>query len=192
MAIRRQGYLFDFQDLGNLPIIRIDALSSRQQSVLVGLNINDGFGVLTKSLYTPADQFIVLEYVGSTPGGFQANELKGPNWGPRGFVNILLDDTGYFQTLDGRDYDGISGIGAPFPVSLNYQPAYKSFIPIEIPPGTWYDVRYVAYNRVVEVETQFTPGDSPCNEYNPFTDLSGYAVQPTVYVTERDYTNTGP
>ncbi len=77
MAIRRQGYLFDFQDLGNLPIIRIDALSSRQQSVLVGLNINDGFGVLTKSLYTPADQFIVLEYVGSTPGGFQANELKG-------------------------------------------------------------------------------------------------------------------
>ena len=79
MAIRRQGYLFDFQDLGNLPIIRIDALSSRQQSVLVGLNINDGFGVLTKSLYTPADQFIVLEYVCSTPGGFQANELNGAN-----------------------------------------------------------------------------------------------------------------
>ena len=53
--------------------------------------------------------------MGSTPGGFQANELKGRDWGPRGFVNILLDDTGYFQTLDGRDYDGISGIGAPFP-----------------------------------------------------------------------------
>ena len=193
MAIRRQGYLFDFQDLGNLPIIRIDALSSRQQSVLVGLNINDGFGVLTKSLYTPADQFIVLEYVGSTPGGFQANELKGANWGPRGFVNILLDDTGYFQTLDGRDYDGISGIGAPFPVSLNYQPAYKSFIPIEIPPGTWYDVRYVAYNRVIEIETQFTPGDSTCNEYNPFTDFqTGYTPQPTAYVTTKDYTNTGP
>ena len=60
MAIRRQGYLFDFQDLGNLPIIRIDALSSRQQSVLVGLNINDGFGVLTKSLYTPWMRLFLL------------------------------------------------------------------------------------------------------------------------------------
>ena len=57
--------------------------------------------------------------------------------------------------MDGRDYDGMSGIGAPFPVSLDFQPAYKTFIPIEIPPGTWYDVRYVAYNRVIEVETQF-------------------------------------
>ena len=53
-------------------------------------------------------------------------------------------------------------------------------------------MRYVAYNRVVEIETQFTPGDSPCNEYNPFTDLSGYTPQPTVYVTKKDYTNTGP
>ena len=53
MAVRRQGYLFEFKDIGNLPIIRIDALSSRQQSILVGLNIDDGFGVLTKSLYKP-------------------------------------------------------------------------------------------------------------------------------------------
>jgi hypothetical protein len=166
MAIRRQGYLFEFKDIGNLPIIRIDELSTRQQSIMVGLDIDDGFGVLTKSLYTPADQFIVLEYVGSTPGGFKASELKGAKWGPRGFVNILLDDTGYFQTLDGRDYDGISGIGAPFPVSLNYQPAYKTFIPIEIPPGTWYDVRYIAYNRVVEIETQFTACTTP-------TDVAG-------------------
>jgi len=130
MAIRRQGYLFEFKDIGNLPIIRIDELSTRQQSIMVGLDIDDGFGVLTKSLYTPADQFIVLEYVGSTPGG------------------------------------GISGIGAPFPVSLNYQPAYKTFIPIEIPPGTWYDVRYIAYNRVVEIETQFTACTTP-------TDVAG-------------------
>ena len=46
MAIRRQGYLFDFQDVGNLPIIRIDQLSEREQSVLVGEDIQDGFGVL--------------------------------------------------------------------------------------------------------------------------------------------------
>ena len=53
------------------------------------------------------------------------------------------------------DIDGISGIYAPFPVSKNYQPAYKSFIPIEIPPETWWDVRYIAYNRVVEIDTLF-------------------------------------
>ncbi len=189
MAIRRQGYLFDFQDVGNLPIIRIDQLSEREQSVLVGLNIQDGFGILTKSLYTPEDQFIVLEYVGSTPGGFQANELKGRNWGPRGFVNILLDDTGYFQTLDGRDYDGISGIGAPFPVSKNYQPAYKSFIPIEIPPGTWWDVRYIAYNRVVEIDTTFSPGSEACNVYSAFGDAKPVANPiPQLFALFEDYT----
>ena len=52
MAIRRQGYEFEFQDLGNLPQKRMDQLSERRQSVLVGADIDDGFGVLTKSLYT--------------------------------------------------------------------------------------------------------------------------------------------
>ena len=156
MAIRRQGYEFDFEDLGNLPLVRVDQLSVRRQSVLVGLNIDDGFGVLTKSLYTEPHAFIVLEYVGSTPGGFERFQLSGRNWGPRGFVNIILDDTAYFQTLDGRDYDGISGISAPYPVSRRYQVAYKTFIPIEIPPGTWWDVRYICYNRIVDIPLTFS------------------------------------
>ena len=134
MSIRRQGYEFSFQDLGNIPNARLAQLSERRQSVLVGFDIDDGFGVLTKSLYTEADEYIVLDYVGSTPGGFQADQLKGSNWGPRGFVNIILDDTAYYQTLDGRDYDGMSGIAAPYPISTRYQPGYRSKIPIEIPP----------------------------------------------------------
>ena len=63
MAIRRQGYEFEFQDLGNLPQKRMDQLSERRQSVLVGADIDDGFGVLTKSLYTEADEYIVLDYI---------------------------------------------------------------------------------------------------------------------------------
>lgn len=155
MSIRRQGYEFSFQDLGNLPNSRLAQLSERRQSVLVGFDIDDGFGVLTKSLYTEADEYIVLDYVGSTPGGFQADQLKGQDWGPRGFVNIILDDTAYYQTLDGRDYDGMSGIGAPYPISTRYQPGYRSKIPIEIPPGTWWDVRYIAYNRILDIPDTF-------------------------------------
>ena len=164
MAIRRQGYEFDFVDLGNLPKKRLAELSERRQSVLVGADINDGFGVLTKSLYTEADEYIVLDYIGSTPGGFQRDELKGQNWGPRGFVNVILDDTAYYQTLDGRDYDGISGIGAPYPISRSYQPAYRTKIPIEIPPGRWWDIRYIAYNRILEIPDAFV---GTCYDFSP-------------------------
>lgn len=164
MAIRRQGYEFDFVDLGNLPKKRLAELSERRQSVLVGADINDGFGVLTKSLYTEADEYIVLDYIGSTPGGFQRDELKGANWGPRGFVNVILDDTAYYQTLDGRDYDGISGIGAPYPISRSYQPAYRTKIPIEIPPGRWWDIRYIAYNRILDIPDAFT---GTCSSFSP-------------------------
>ncbi len=164
MAIRRQGYEFDFVDLGNLPKKRLAELSERRQSVLVGADINDGFGVLTKSLYTEADEYIVLDYIGSTPGGFQRDELKGSNWGPRGFVNVILDDTAYYQTLDGRDYDGISGIGAPYPISRNYQPAYRTKIPIEIPPGRWWDIRYIAYNRILDIPDTFS---GTCSDFSP-------------------------
>jgi hypothetical protein len=164
MAIRRQGYEFDFVDLGNLPAKRLGELSERRQSVLVGADINDGFGVLTKSLYTEADEYIVLDYIGSTPGGFQRDELKGSNWGPRGFVNVILDDTAYYQTLDGRDYDGISGIGAPYPISRSYQPAYRTKIPIEIPPGRWWDIRYIAYNRIIDIPDAFT---GTCSSFSP-------------------------
>ena len=164
MAIRRQGYEFDFVDLGNLPAKRLGELSERRQSVLVGADINDGFGVLTKSLYTEADEYIVLDYIGSTPGGFQRDELKGQNWGPRGFVNVILDDTAYYQTLDGRDYDGISGIGAPYPISRSYQPAYRTKIPIEIPPGRWWDIRYIAYNRILDIPAAFT---GTCSSFSP-------------------------
>ena len=164
MAIRRQGYEFDFVDLGNLPKKRLAELSERRQSVLVGADINDGFGVLTKSLYTEADEYIVLDYIGSTPGGFQRDELKGANWGPRGFVNVILDDTAYYQTLDGRDYDGISGIGAPYPISRSYQPAYRTKIPIEIPPGRWWDIRYIAYNRILDIPDAFT---GTCSAFSP-------------------------
>ena len=164
MAIRRQGYEFDFVDLGNLPKKRLAELSERRQSVLVGADINDGFGVLTKSLYTEADEYIVLDYIGSTPGGFQRDELKGANWGPRGFVNVILDHTAYYQTLDGRDYDGISGIGAPYPISRNYQPAYRTKIPIEIPPGRWWDILYIAYNRILDIPDAFT---GTCSSFSP-------------------------
>ena len=164
MAIRRQGYEFDFVDLGNLPAKRLGELSERRQSVLVGADINDGFGVLTISLYTEADEYIVLDYIGSTPGGFQRDELKGSNWGPRGFVNVILDDTAYYQTLDGRDYDGISGIGAPYPISRSYQPAYRTKIPIEIPPGRWWDIRYIAYNRIIDIPDAFT---GTCSSFSP-------------------------
>jgi hypothetical protein len=135
MGIRRQGWQWSIADLGNLPPKDLNLLENRPQSVFYS---GIGDATIHGRNYTKADQFLVLQYVGSTPGVWGA----GVNWVPGGYVNIRIGTTMYYQTLDGRDYVGMSGTSAPYPITNSDSPVMKNWIPIEIPPGTDWDVTY--------------------------------------------------
>lgn len=143
MAIRRQGFLWEVADLGNLPPKDLETLENRPTSVFYS---KIGTATVTNRLRTKPDEFIVLQYLGSTPGVYGI----GNNWVPGGYVNIVVESTAYYQTLDGRDAQGITGTAAPFPISTSDSPVMKNWIPIEIPPGTNWNITYFLANALVE------------------------------------------
>ena len=64
MSVRRQGWQWGIADLGNLPA-KIKDLEASPQSVFYS---GIGDATLLNRNRTKADEFIVLQYVGSTPG----------------------------------------------------------------------------------------------------------------------------
>ena len=85
-------------------------------------------------------------------GGFNN---KGRDWKPGGFVNIRIGTTAYYQTLDGRDSQGLTGTAAPYPISTTASPVLKNWIPIQIPPGTDWDITYFLGNALVPLTEDF-------------------------------------
>jgi hypothetical protein len=148
MGIRRQGWQWSIADLGNLPPKDLNLLENRPQSVFYS---GIGDATIHGRNYTKADQFLVLQYIGSTPGVYGA----GAAWVPGGYVNIRIGTTMYYQTLDGRDYVGMSGTSAPYPITNSDSPVMKNWIPIEIPPGTDWDVTYYLANALVPITEDF-------------------------------------
>ena len=101
---------WEVADLGNLPPKDLETLENRPTSVFYS---KIGTATVTNRLKTKPDEFIVLQYIGSTPGVYGI----GNNWVRGGYVNIVVESTTYYQTLDGRDGQGITGTAAPFPIS---------------------------------------------------------------------------
>jgi|TARA_R110000824_G_scaffold117025_2_gene268781 hypothetical protein len=147
MSIRRQGWDWGISDLGNLPA-KFKELETSPQSVFYS---GIGDATLLNRNRTKDDQFIVLQYVGSTPGVYG----NGENWVPGGYVNIRIGTTFYYETLDGRDGVGMSGTAAPYPISTSASPVLKNWIPIEIPPGTDWDVTYYLSNAMISITEDF-------------------------------------
>ena len=152
MSVRRQGFKWTVADLGNLPPKDIELLENRPQSVFYS---KIGTATITNRLTTKGDEFLVLQYIGSTPGIYGLAN----NWKPGGFVNIVVESTAYYQTLDGRDAQGMSGTAAPYPISSTASPVLQNWIPIEIPPGTNWNVTYFISNALVEPIEAFPSGD---------------------------------
>ena len=73
MSIRRQGFQWVVADLGNLPPKDIELLENRPQSVFYS---KIGSATITNRLTTKGDEFLVLQYIGSTPGIYGL----GNNW----------------------------------------------------------------------------------------------------------------
>lgn len=148
MSVRRQGFEWVIEDLGNLPPKRLELLSKTPQSIFYS---GVGNANLKARLRTKDTEFIVIKYFGSTPGIYGT----GNQWVPGGYVNFLIGTTSYFKDPDGRPALGLSGSAAPYPVSIKFGPVFKSEFDIEIPPGTEWDIDYFVANAFIDPVEEF-------------------------------------
>jgi len=141
MSVRRQGYQWVVQDLGQLPPKRLDDLTAPQSIFVSGI----GSATLKARLRTKPSEYIVIKYFGSTPGIYGT----GNNWVPAGYINFAIGVTTFFTDPDGRPGAGLSGSAAPYPISTSFGPAFASDWDIEVPPGTDWDITYYIANAMV-------------------------------------------
>ena len=141
MSVRRQGYQWSVQDLGQLPPKRLDALTKPQSIFVSGI----GDATLKARLRTKPTEYIVIKYFGSTPGIYGT----GNAWVPAGYVNFAIGVTTFFTDPDGKGGAGLSGSAAPYPISSSFGPAFASDWDIEVPPGTDWDITYYIANAMV-------------------------------------------
>ena len=191
MAIRRQGFEWQVKDLGQLAPKRLEDLSTTPQSVFIS---GIGNATITKRNRTASDEFLVLQYVGSTPGIWPNS---GNDWKPRGYINSVVETTTYFVNPDGRPAEGMPGTAMPYPVSIAFSPSITDYIPIQIPPDTNWDITYFLGNAIIEPIEDF-PVPQIYSWENPGVELApapAYAGSPysldqgTAYVLTP--TNTG-
>jgi hypothetical protein len=153
MAIRRQGFQWEVSDLGNLPPKELSLLENTPQSVFYS---KIGTATIANRLRTKPDEFIVLQYFGSTPGIWGI----GNDWVPGGYLNFVVGTTSFFLDPDGRPAVGLSGSAAPYPITLADRPMDPKGWQIEIPPGTDWDITYFLANALVEPIEDFPTGVS--------------------------------
>lgn len=134
MGIRRQIIEFDYGDDGFQSIENLESFPEKQQSI-----ISSGFGNATEpSAATKVNQFITVEAMGSTPG-LLATET---DWCPRGYMQVQIENTFFYNLPDGRTAEGVSGTAAPYPISVQNQRSYNSFPRVYLSQGTSFDVLY--------------------------------------------------
>ena len=141
MSVRRQGYQWTVEDLGQLPPKRLDALTEPQSIFVSGI----GNATLKARLRTKPTEYLVIKYFGSTPGIYGT----GNNWVPAGYINFAIGVTTFFTDPDGRPGAGLTGSAAPYPISTSFGPAFASDWDIEVPPGTDWDITYYIANAMV-------------------------------------------
>ncbi len=158
MAIRRQGWTVQWDDDGITPVSDLAKLYTGES---VFYDNPGATNALTSRNRTKDDQFIVLQYYGSTPGrnNVTESELDDPAlWSPGTYMQYKVGTTYYFENLDGVKNDGMPGTAAPYPISIGtgrvsgYRPVLgdKTYIPVEIPPGTDWDIILTIVNSWVD------------------------------------------
>jgi len=159
MGIRRQGWTVQWDDDGSVPVSDFTGLSTGES---IFYNNPGATNSLTSRNRTGIDQFLVLQYYGSTPGRVNVTEteLDDPAaWNPGTYMNYKVGTTYYFQDLTGVPMEGMPGSAAPYPISISrgggtsgYRPVLgdKTYIPVEIPPGTDWDIILTVINPFVD------------------------------------------
>ena len=148
MGIRRQVIEFDYGDDGFESIESLESFPEKQQSI-----ISSGFGNATEpSAATKVNQFITVEAMGSTPG-LLATET---DWCPRGYMQVQVENTFFYNLPDGRTAEGVSGTAAPYPISVQNQRSYNSFPRVYLSQGTSFDVLYYMAGNFIGTPDDYT------------------------------------
>jgi len=159
MSVRRQGWTVKWEDDGATPLSDLVKLYTGES---IFYNNPGADNRLSSRNRTGLDQFIVLQYYGSTPGrtNVTAAELDTPTgWCPGTYMNYKVGTTYYFQEPSGEPSMGMPGTAAPYPISITsgtglsgYRPVLgdKTYIPVEIPPGTDWDIILTVINPFVD------------------------------------------
>ena len=98
-------------------------LSNSPQSIFIS---GIGNATITKRNCTANDEFLVLQYTGSSPGIWPNS---GNNWQPRGYINFVVETTAYFVNPDGLPAEGMPGSALPYPITTAYSPIITDYIP---------------------------------------------------------------
>lgn len=70
-------------------------------------------------------------------------------WTPRGALNLLIENTYFFNQPDGTWSEGLTGTASPYPISVQNQRSYNSFPRVYLDESTNYDVTYYMGNSIV-------------------------------------------
>lgn len=123
---------------------------------------------VTESNMVRETDFVVIERFGSTPGIIprggvgEVYDVSGSDytlnkWRPNGFVQIVIDTTGYYQDPQNVFSEGVSGNAAPFPETAGIRPThYKLIPPVYVHPFQTWDVRYTMYNDLESYLNNFS------------------------------------
>lgn len=150
MAIRRQIREFVLKDDGATSASDLDEFKEKKRSIFVS---EYGNADLTKSQNVNPNSFITVEAFGSTPGfGVEG----GASWEPRGFFNIRIENTFFFVNPDGTSNEGLSGTGAPYPITVQNQRSYNQFPRVYIQGGQTFDFTYYMGNTMVGTADDFS------------------------------------
>ena len=162
MAVRSQFYNWDSARFsgptGPLPVGTGNNNAGQQFSIFTG-----GFGNnLTAPAFTKPNQFIVIDHYGLTPTLYTGNQLAGVTvyrglngaaggltvYGPRAYLQIRINTTGYFQEPDDVSRDGLPGTLIPYPRTMWYDNCVKpdDIEPIYILPGQTWDAQVTYYS----------------------------------------------
>ena len=167
MGMRAQVYKWDAYDAATAPLRTYPI--GKSFSIFVG-----GVGNQLSSLpKTTATQFVVIDSYGCTPSVYTPGTSSTPAWfdtlafngvttrnsiaGPRAYLQIYVNTTGYFKDSDGVPRDGQPGTSIPYPRTImnSYCKSAKQ-TPIYILPGQSWDIRLTCYNDHLAGGTKLT------------------------------------
>lgn len=149
MGVRRQSYVFLIMDDGRESISSLEEFPNKPQSIFTS-----GYGTANQAVRasTSMNQFITVEAMGSTPGLIATYSA----WTPRGALNILIENTYFYNQPDGTWSEGLTGTASPFPISVQRQRSYNSFPRVYFDDNTNYDVTYYMANSIIGIPDVFT------------------------------------
>lgn len=166
MAITIQNY--EWRLTGESNIYGIPVFASAANYPEAGVDYSIFVGPYGNRIEIPPfvseDQFVVIEKFGSTAGvlaaptwvnfGGVGAELK--SFAPNGFLQIVINTTGYYQDPQHTWQKGISGDAAPYPYGLNdVPPSYVLEPPIYVLPEQTWDLRYTMMNDLRQFITDY-------------------------------------